>query len=65
MNQSNKHISIIENLRDTKHNKKANTVFLKLLALQRKPKNPFDELRSYTLPITKEIKPGGNVDDTV
>jgi hypothetical protein len=35
-------------------------VFIKLLALQRKPKNPFDELRSYTLPITKEIKPGAD-----
>ena len=39
---------------------KANKVFLKLYAKQRKPKNPFDELRSYTLPITKEIKPGAN-----
>ena len=47
-------------LRDTKHNKKANTVFLKLLAKQKKPANPFDELRSYTLPITKEIKPGAD-----
>jgi hypothetical protein len=49
-----------EILRDTKHNKKANQVFLKLMARQRKPKNPFDELRSYTLPITKEIKPGAD-----
>jgi hypothetical protein len=37
-----------ENLRDTKHNKKADQVFNKLLALQKKPKNPFDEVRSYT-----------------
>jgi len=50
-----------EILRDTKHNKKANTVFLKLLAKQKKPKNPFDEIRSYTPPSMKEIKPG--VDD--
>ncbi len=48
MKQINKDNSIIEILRDTKHNKKANTVFLKLLARQRKPKNPFDEVRSYT-----------------
>ena len=48
-------------LRDTKHNEKANEVFLKLYAKLNKPKNPFDEFRSYTLPITKEIKPG--VDD--
>jgi len=58
MKQSNKNNSLEEILRDTKHNKKANTVFLKLLAKQKKPKNPFDEVRSYTLPITKEIKPG-------
>jgi len=50
-----------EILRDTKHNKKANTVFLKLYAKLNKPKNPFDEIRSYTPPSMKEIKPG--VDD--
>ena len=60
MNQLNKNNSLEENLRDTKHNKKANTVFLKLLAQQKKQKNPFDEVRSYTLPITKEIKPGAD-----
>ncbi len=49
-----------EILRDTKHNSKANQVFNKLLAQQKKPKNPFDEVRSYTLPITKEIKPGAD-----
>ncbi len=49
-----------EILRDTKHNKKANQAFNKLLARLRKPKNPFDEVRSYTLPITKEIKPGAD-----
>jgi len=57
MKTTNTNKSIEEILRDTKHNKKANQVFNKLLALQRKPKNPFDEVRSYTLPITKEIKP--------
>jgi len=54
-----------EILRDTKHNKKANTVFLKLLAKQKKPKNPFDELRSYTLPIIEESKLGDDINDTV
>jgi len=50
-----------EILRDTKHKKKADTVFLKLYAKLNKPKNPFDEIRSYTPPSMKEIKPG--VDD--
>ncbi len=59
MSKANKEISIIENLRDTKHNKKANIIFNKLYP-KHKPKNPFDEVRSYTLPITKEIKPGAD-----
>jgi hypothetical protein len=50
-----------ENLRDTKHNKKANTVFLKLLAKNRCKANPWGVVRSETYPITKESKPG--VDD--
>ena len=58
MNQIKKNYSLEEILRDTKHNKKANTVFLKLLAKQKKQANPFDEVRSYTLPVTKETKPG-------
>jgi hypothetical protein len=61
MNQSNKNNSIIENLRDTKHNKKANTVFLKLLAKQKSKRRDWSVLRSETYPIAKEIKPG--VDD--
>ncbi len=61
MKQINKNYSLEEILRDTKHNKKANTVFLKLYAKLNKPKNPFDEVRSYTPPSMKEIKPG--VDD--
>jgi hypothetical protein len=65
MNQSNKNNSIIENLRDTQHNSKASQAFNKLLARLRKPKNPFDELRSYTLPITKESKPGETLNDPV
>ena len=53
-----------EILRDTKHNKKANTVFLKLYAKQKKPKNPFDEIRSYTPQSMKEIKQGVDSSDT-
>jgi hypothetical protein len=53
-----------EILRDTKHNKKANTVFLKLLAKQKKPKNPFDEIRSYTPQSMKETKQGVDSSDT-
>ncbi len=60
MKQINKNYSLEENLRDTKHNKKANTVFLKLYAKLNKPKNQFDEVRSYTLPITKESKLGAD-----
>lgn len=50
-----------EQINNRRKHEKANTVFLKLYAKLKKPKNPFDEVRSYTLPITKEIKPG--VDD--
>ena len=53
-----------EILRDTKHNKKANTVFLKLLAKQKKPKNPFDEIRSYTPQSMNETKQGVDLSDT-
>jgi hypothetical protein len=41
-----------------KNKDRANLVFLKLLARQKKPKNPFDVTRSYTPPSIKEIKPG-------
>ena len=44
---------------------KANTVFLKLYAKLNKPKNPFDEVRSYTSPSMRETKPGGNPNDTI
>jgi hypothetical protein len=44
---------------------KANTVFLKLYAKLNKPKNPFDEARSYTSPSISETKPGGNPNDPV
>ena len=50
-----------EQINDRRKHDKANQAFNKLLARLRKPKNPFDELRSYTLPIIEESKPG--VDD--
>ena len=59
MNQLNKLNSLEENLRDTKHNSKAQQVFLKLLAKQKKPRNPFDEIRSISSPIS-ETKSGGD-----
>ena len=37
---------------------KADVVFLKLLAQQKKPKNPFDEARTFTTPSMSETKPG-------
>jgi hypothetical protein len=57
MKQTNKHNSIIENLKDTKHNKKANTVFLKLLAKQKSNRRDWKDLRAETLPAENEIKP--------
>jgi len=44
---------------------KANTVFLKLYAKLNKPKNPFDEARTFTTPSMRETKPGGNPSDTI
>jgi hypothetical protein len=35
---------------ENKSSKKANEVFIKLLVEQRRPKNPFDEVRSTTYP---------------
>ena len=49
-NESNKNYSFTEILRDTKHNSKAEQVFLKLLAKQKKPANPFGVFRSETFP---------------
>ena len=63
MKQINKDKSVLEPL-ENKSSKKANEVFLKLLAKQRKPKNPFDKIREYTPPSMKEIKPGVDSSDT-
>jgi hypothetical protein len=48
MNQSNKKNSLEELLRDTKHNKKANEVFLKLMAKNKCKANPWNVVRSST-----------------
>jgi len=54
----NKNKSMDDILRDTQHNSKAQEVFLKLLAKQKKPANPFGVVRSETSVSSKEIKPG-------
>ena len=58
MNQIKKNYSMDDILRDTKHNSKAEQVFLKLLAKQKRPRNPFDEIRSYTLTSARESGTG-------
>ena len=49
---------ILESLIDKKSKDRADIVFNKLLSLQKKPKNPFDDARSYTTPSMKETKLG-------
>lgn len=63
MKNNNKSMDDI--LRDTQHNSKAKEVFLKLLAKQKKGRNPFDEARSQTWNPSDEIKPGEVTNDTV
>ena len=46
-----------------KKHDKANTVFIKLLAKNRRKANPWGEVRSETLPIENEIKPRVCTDD--
>ena len=62
MDQIKKNYSMDDILRDTKHNSKAEEVFLKLLAKQKKPRNPFGEIRSISSP-TSETKPGADTND--
>jgi hypothetical protein len=64
MNKLNNNNSLNEILRDTKHNSKAHEVFLKLLAKQKRPANPFDKARSQTWNPSAEIKPGEILNDT-
>ena len=61
--KNNENKSMDDILRDTKHNKKANIVFLKLLAKQKKPADPFGVVRSETYP-TNETKQGVDLGDT-
>ena len=49
MKQINKNNSLEEILRDTKHNKKANEVFLKLLAKQKSKRRDWSDVRAETL----------------
>ena len=57
-------ISVFKPL-ENKNSKKADIVFNKLLAQQKRPKNPFDEVRSTTYPIANERKPGEALNDTI
>ena len=63
VNQIKKHYSMEDILRDTKHNAKANKVFLHLMAKNKMPRNPFEEFRGYSLPSTGETKPGADTND--
>ena len=44
---------------------KANTVFLKYFSKLNKPKNPFDDVDSFTSQSMREIKPGGNINESL
>lgn len=57
MNQLNNNTSVFKPM-ENKSSNKANEVFIKLLAKQRRPKNPFDEVRSTTYSSVNEIKSG-------
>ncbi|QQS37137.1 MAG: hypothetical protein IPM56_04065 [Ignavibacteriales bacterium] len=63
MNNSNK--PILESLINKKSKDRADIVFNKLLSLQKKPKNPFDEARTFTTPSMRETKSGETLIDTV
>ena len=64
MNQLNNNTSVFKPM-EHRQSDKANTVFLKLYAKLNKPKNPFDEARSYSSPSMSETKSGGNPSDTI
>jgi hypothetical protein len=57
MNQLNKKNSFEEILKDRQHKDRANEVFLKLLAKQKRPANPFDKVRSQTWNPTDKSNP--------
>ena len=62
MNKINPNESVL-NLIENKSSKKVNEVFLKLLAKQKKPANPFDRGRSQTWNPSSEIKSGADKND--
>jgi hypothetical protein len=62
LNNDNK--PIFESLTSKKSKDRADIVFNKLLAQQRKPKNPFDEARTQSYPVAN-VKPGENINDTI
>ena len=63
MKQINKNNSLEEILRDTKHNRKANTVFLKLLSKQKSKRRDWSDVRAETLPNENEIKLRASIGD--
>ena len=62
MNQPIKNKTFIDILNDTTRRSKAKEVFLKLLAKQKRPANPFGVVRSETYPI-KDTKLGADTND--
>jgi len=64
MKQLNNNKSVLESL-ENKSSKKANETFIKLLAKNNAKKNPFDDARTLTSPNANEIKPGGNINDSL
>ncbi len=61
MKQINNNTSVFKPI-EHKQSDKANTVFLKYYSKLNKPKNPFDEVRSYTPPQINN-KPGKALND--
>ena len=56
----NNNKQIFDTLNNKKSKDRATEVFNKLLAKQKKVKNPFDEVKTYTTPSLSEIKPGAD-----
>jgi len=54
----NKNKPLSESLNNRKSQDRATELFNKLLAQQKRSKNPFDEIRSTTYPAKDDIKPG-------
>jgi len=62
LNNNNK--PLFESLINKKSKDRADIVFNKMLSLQKKPKNGFDEARIQNYPATN-LKPGDNINDTI